>query len=52
MENTKKLGEVFVNGKIINLAGASTQELEKVLEDINMEQSNIKQSIFNMIENF
>lgn len=52
MENTKNLGEVFVNGQIVNLKGASTQELEKVLEDINMEQTNIKQSIFNMIENF
>ena len=52
LENTNNLGEILVNGQIFNLKGASTQELVKVLEDINMEQNNIKQSIFNIIENF
>ena len=52
MENTNNFGEIFANGQIINLKNASTQELTKILEDINMEQTNIKQSIFNIIESF
>lgn len=52
MENTNNFGEIFSNGQIINLKNASTQELSKILEDINMEQTNIKQSIFNIIESF
>ena len=52
MEKTNNFGEIFANGQIINLKNASTQELTKILEDINMEQTNIKQSIFNIIESF
>ena len=52
MENTKKLGEIFFNGEIINLKEASKEQLEKKLEDINFEQSKIKETLFSMIECF
>ena len=52
MENTKKLGEIFLNGEIINLKETSKEQLEKKLEDINFEQMKIKETIFNMIESF
>ncbi len=47
MEN---FGEIFINGGVINLDKSTISELEEKLEEINMEEKNIKEHILRTIE--
>lgn len=52
MENITSLGEMYINGSFVDLKKMPIMELEKKVEEVSIEQKNIKNSIMNMIENF
>lgn len=52
MENIKNLGEVYIKGEIINLNSASIENLESKIQEIESEEKNIKNQIFNILETF
>lgn len=48
--NTEKLGEIFVDGKIINLESSSIEELDAMLEQINSQKEIIVNRIDAILE--
>ena len=45
------LGEIFYNGKIINLGNTSSSELQEVLMYLRNDKNNEKEKIENTLEN-
>lgn len=43
--NTDKLGEIFVDGRIINLDNASIETLDSTLEQVNSEKEKVMNRI-------
>lgn len=52
MESIKNLGETYVKGEIINLRAASINSLEDKIDEIEVEEKNIKNEIFSILELF
>lgn len=50
MEDIKNLGEVFINGEIINLKTASIDDLENKAQQLEIEEKSIKNQIFSILE--
>lgn len=50
MEDIKNLGEVYINGEIINLNTASIDNLENKVQDSEMEEKKLKNQIFSILE--
>lgn len=50
MEYIKNLGEVYINGEIINLNTDSIDNLENKVQDLEIEEKNIKNQIFSILE--
>ena len=46
---TEKIGEIFVDGRIINLDSASMETLDSNLEQINSQKEKIINSINNIL---
>lgn len=43
--NSEKLGEIFINGKIINLDKASMELLESTLEELSKQKGEVTKKI-------
>lgn len=50
MKNIKNLGEININGEIINLNKISTDNLENKVQELEIEEKNIKNQIFSILE--
>ena len=50
MENSKRLGEAFISGRIINLDKASIEDLKHFKSENISERSNLFQSVDSLIE--
>ena len=50
MENLKNLGEIYVNGSIINLNKASIEDLEHSVQNLEIEEKKVKNQIFSILE--
>ena len=48
--DAKNLGEVYVKGEIINLNTISIESLESKAQEIEVEEKNIKNKIFGILE--
>ena len=44
-EDSKRLGTILYDGKVINLDTKSTEELKQLLEEINKKEKTIKEEI-------
>ena len=52
MVKIKNLGEVYIRGEIINLNTASPDNLENKIQELEIEEKNIKSQIFSILETF
>lgn len=52
MENVNNLNDIYYDGGIINLKSTSIDKLENIVTEIEAKQEHIKDSIFEIIENF
>lgn len=52
MENINNLNDIFFEGGLINLKSTSIENLEKKLQEIEIKQKDIKDSIFSVIDGF
>ena len=50
MEISKNLEEIFYRGELINLKKTSIEDLEKMAKEIDSEQKDIKNYIFDILE--
>ena len=50
MKKVRNLGEVYMNGEIINLNTTPIEILESKAQEIEFEEKNIKNQIFNILE--
>ena len=50
MEISKNLEEIFYKGELINLKKTSIEDLEKMAKEIDSEQKDIKNYIFDILE--
>lgn len=49
-ENKNTFGDTFVNGKVINLDTATTQELEKYIKDIKGKEKEAEITLNKIVE--
>lgn len=47
--NSNNLGEIFYNGRIINLKSANNDELEDIIRELEQEQNHKKETIKNIL---
>lgn len=52
MEDINKLNDIFYDGGIVNLKNTNIEKLESIRDEINVKQSNLKNSIYDIIEKF
>lgn len=50
MEKIKNFGQKYIKGELVNLDSASIEYLEKKITEIELEEKNIKNDIFNILE--
>lgn len=50
MENMSEFGEIFANGRIINLDKASIADLERYLKDIQKNKDLVKIKLDNLVD--
>lgn len=50
MENIKNLGEVYFKEEIINLQTTSINNLENKIQELELEEKNIKTQVLNILE--
>ncbi len=43
--NTEKIGEIFIDGRIVNLDNSSIEALDSMLEKIDSQKKNIMKNI-------
>ncbi len=43
--NTEKIGEIFIDGRIVNLDNSSVEDLDSMLEKIDSRKKNIMNNI-------
>lgn len=43
--NIEKIGEIFIDGRIVNLDNSSIEDIDIMLEKINVQKKNVMESI-------
>ena len=52
MENINNLNDMFYDGGILSLKNTPIEKLENILNEMDAKQEHIKDSIYEIIENF
>ncbi|MGN1299076.1 MAG: hypothetical protein ACI4UE_03740 [Candidatus Scatovivens sp.] len=52
MESVNKLGDIYIKGELINLKSTPIKTLNDKIAEIELEEKNLKNEIFAILESF